>query len=235
MPISVGDFARAVSVDNLMVHTRNLVRASHLKDAIPSFADFDIVPAPARGRVSGYFEKSSRRHQLLSAETIISSDTPLIELPGLLSSRPFYFVNSGNNIVGYIHYSDLNKAPIRAPFFALLEAAEVSVSIRIRDRIATEDIKAMSTPGRYRALKGRLERRSTQNLDLGWLAVLKFGEILRLARRYRALNLDDEDLGLLVEFRNRIAHTNLRLIENYNEIRKLSKVEALLRRITKSA
>jgi hypothetical protein len=212
-----------------------LVRASSIEDAQQLFRDFDVVPSPARGPIRGYFEKSSRAHHELRPELLISADTPLLELPGLLSARPFYFVNRMNRVVGYVHYSDLNRPPARAPFFALLEAAETSLSRAIDGVISDSDVHAISSPAEFRGLQHRLRQRRAQNLDLGWLAVLSFGQILRISRRHGVIHLDDNDLRLLKEFRNRIAHTNLRLIEANADIRRLSRAKTILQSIAKSA
>ena len=211
------------------------MRASRIEDAQDSFPLYDVVPFPASGRITGYFEKHSADLHPLGPHEVISWDTPVLDLPGLLSTRRFYFVNRANRVIGYVHFSDLNKAPSRAPFYALLEAAETSLSARISDRLKEAEIKAVCSPRRFKGIQARLKKQRRSNIDLGWLGALSFGEILRLARRFHTVKLDDEELDLQTNFRNRIAHTNLRLIDTYSDIRRLSKVGNLLQAITKSA
>jgi len=234
VPTSVSRLARQIPVDSLMTPTRRLRRASSIEDARILFAQYDIVPAPTSGRVTGYFDKSTNSRHDLMPEVLISSGTPILDLPGLLSLRPFFFVIKANAIAGYIHYSDLNRPPARAPFYAQLEAVENVISRRMAGVVADADVKAITSPSRYSQLKRHLDRRRSQNLDLGWTAVLSLGELLRLARRYHTLKLEDEDLALVTRFRNRVAHASLRLIEKHSEVRELSKVSALLDMIVRS-
>lgn len=116
--------ARAMTVDFLMTTAPMLARASSAEEALALHREFDVVPHPKNGKISGYFLKGAPAIHQLSTNVIISGDTAILDLPGLFARQPFFFVLRGSRIEGYIHYSDLNKPPARVPFFALLELAE---------------------------------------------------------------------------------------------------------------
>lgn len=58
----------------------------------------------------------------ISADMILTADTPLVAAIGAFSAKnhPFFLVMKGSSFVGWLSYSDLHKPPLRLCLFAML-------------------------------------------------------------------------------------------------------------------
>jgi hypothetical protein len=131
-----------------------------------------------------------------------------------MNSR-FYFLLSADQIVGYVHLSDLNKADAKTAFFALFQAVERRIWERIGDRIRATDLHPALPDAKPKTIKdyiAKQRRDEKNNVDVGWATVFDFHEILKLARYYRLVALDDGEIKLLNEMRNRTAHSSRTLL-----------------------
>ena len=108
-------FNRILSAQDIMTPVQMLERADRLEDAIPLLEEYDVVPYPKTGRIKGFFRRKTDELIDLRMEFIISDGTSLLDMPGLLDKMPFYFIIAGNNVTGYVHYSDLNKPVMKIP------------------------------------------------------------------------------------------------------------------------
>ena len=94
--------------------------------------------------------------------------------------RPFFFVVSANSVIGYIHYSDLNKVITKVPFFVVFQAVERRLWDEVEGRISSgglyevfgEDVANKFLTKRNEATRG--------NVDLGWVGIFTFPSVLRL-------------------------------------------------------
>src|SRR5438309_12006168 len=96
-------------VSDIMTPTPQLKRADSLEHATKLFHEYDVVPFPRSGGIQGFFHKDNGEANPLQPAHLLSDATDVLDLPGLLSIRPFYFIISANRITGYVHYSDLNN------------------------------------------------------------------------------------------------------------------------------
>lgn len=218
--------SRAFSVHDIMTETPLLERADTLAGARMLVEKYDCVPYPQNGAIEGFFTQNGNDVQNLERRHIISENTSLLDLPQLFSEDPFYFVISANRISGYVHYSDLNKPIARIPFFAIFHAVERKFWEEIKGRISEEILAAVFGDHAKQLLKRR-KRAQKQNLDLGWVGVFYFPEILKLAKYYRVADLSDEDVELMKNVRKRVAHSDHSLVEGREDLGPLAKSQRL--------
>jgi hypothetical protein len=217
-----------------MVPARHLFRADTKEQANLVHGDFDVVPYPGRGEITGYFIRDSREPLPIEAKVLLSHGTPIIDLPRIFLSRPFGFIITTNRISGYIHYSDLNKPLARVPFFATFQMAEGAIWDRIQDQISDDLLRKHLEKKRFDRLAGLKKKHKRGNADLGWQDVLSLPDIVRIGRRLHQARLTDEEVTLLEEYRNRTAHANKQLIESEGDIRSLCEVVSLALRLARS-
>jgi hypothetical protein len=117
----LNQLSRAFSVQDILTETEQLRRADTLGNAEPLFHEYDVVPYPRKGLIQGFFKRVSEQLHNIEPRHIVSEGTSLFDLPQLFCEGLFYFVIAGNRIVGYVHYSDLNKPVVKVPFFAMFQ------------------------------------------------------------------------------------------------------------------
>lgn len=223
-------FSNAVSVRDIMVETPQLRRADTLEAARNLFHEFDVVPYPRKGPIEGFFKRESDRVSPVEIDNVISADTSILSLPGLLLRSTFYFVVSMNSITGYVHYSDLNKAITKIPSFMLFQTAERTLWEGVESRIAEKDLEKVFGEEGKAFIKKR-EKAAQGNVDLGWIGIFTFPRILRLARYYGYIDLTDDEIDLLRITRNSIAHSDHLLVTRYEDIASLADAYKLIRGI----
>lgn len=232
---AAGNPTRSITVEHVMVFHSSLQRASTHAEAVALHPEYDVVPSPKKGPVAGYFEKGSDRPKPIEPRLLLSRDTPLISLPGLMCTSPFFFVIGENRIVGYVHYSDLNVPPARIPFFAAIELAERAVADQVKQVSKDSDVRVVcKSTKQFNFLRRQREARTAKNVDLGWTAVLSFEQIIRLGMRHHLLKLQEREIRLLVQLRNRVAHPTNDLVSHYEDIRWIAEAKTLAERISKA-
>jgi hypothetical protein len=228
------DLARlyeTVSVRDIMTKTKQLKRADALENAQKLFPEYDVVPYPRRDRIEGFFRRSSDQITSLRVHHLVSADTSILDIPNLLIQSGFYFVVAMNAVVGYVHFSDLNKVITKVPFFVAFQAAERRLWDKIEGRISEEDLHEVFDGGAKRLIDER-RKAARGNVDLGWTGILTFPSILRLARHYGAIDLPDDEIRLLKDTRNKIAHSNRLLVAQYEDVASLAKAYSAVQQLT---
>ena len=224
-----------LTVEQVMIPVRNLSRADTKEQASLLHGEFDVVPYPNRGDIVGYFFRDSKDLLPIETKVLVSHGTPIIDLPQIFLSRPFSFVIAANRITGYIHSSDLNKPSARVPFFAVFQMAEAAIWERIQNRISDDFLHDHLEKDRFAALARQKKRRKRGNADLGWQGVVSLPDIIRIGRRLHKARLTDEEMALLIDYRNRTAHANKQLIRNKGDIRSLCRAVSLALRLARSS
>jgi hypothetical protein len=210
--------SNAFSVQDVMTEVIQLERADTLGDAKNLFHEYDIIPYPKRGLITGFFRKDSAELHNIDLCYIVSEGTSLFDLPQLFCEKPFYFVISSNRIAGYIHYSDLNKPIVKVPFFAISQAVERKLWEQIEDRISEDDLRQVFYPQEVGSFLKKKSKAEKHNIDLGWIDIFSFQYILKLARFYSLIGLSDEQIKLLTEVRNKTAHSDKYLVRDKKEV-----------------
>jgi hypothetical protein len=222
-----------LSVQNIMTPAQVLERADSIEDATQLFNEYDVVPYPKTGRIEGFFKRNSNELIKLQTDHLISNATSLLDMPKLLYQASFYFVISAHTIAGYVHYSDLNKPTMKIPLFLLFHAMENSVWARIKDQI-TEDIVRKVFQGSAQDYIKKRDRAKKSNVDIGWMGIFTLPSILRLAKYFQTLDLSDDQIKLLGNNRNNVAHADKNLVNSHADTAQLVKAVKLCQSILKS-
>lgn len=220
------------SVQDIMTPTEQLQRADTLNDALYLLHEYDVVPYPRSDKILGFFQRGSSARYVIEPAHLISNSTNLAALPKLLCQQPFFFVISGNEVIGYIHYSDLNKPITKVPFFAMFQLIERTFWDKMTHRISEKDLKILFS-GEASKLIQKKENAATRNTDIGWTGVFSFPYILRLARHYGLAQVTDNEIKLLKETRNRIAHSDQNLVSSFDDVSKLAEAVDIFQHIIK--
>lgn len=214
--------SRAFSVQDIMTSADQLKRADNLKAAEHLFFEYDVVPWPRTGTIRGFFKRDSDQLNSIEPSHILSDATPLFELPHLFCESQFYFVISGNRITGYVHYSDMNKTIVKIPFFAMFQSVERRLWENTKHRISEDVLRKLFDVAEVDRFLRKRSNAVKGNVDLGWTGIFSFPYILRIARYYGLTQLTDEDIKLLKEIRNKVAHSDQNLVAGYNDIQPLA-------------
>jgi hypothetical protein len=215
---TLNQLSRAFTVQDIMTTTHQLKRADTFGHAKNLFFEYDIVPSPRTGTIRGFFKRDLEQLNSIEPSHILSDATPLFELPQLFCESYFYFVISGNRITGYVHYSDLNKTIAKIPFFALFQSVERRLWENTKHRISEDILCKLFTSGEVDGFLKKRNKALKGNVDIGWTGIFSFPYILKIARFYGLTQLPDEDIKLLKEIRNKVAHSDQNLVAGYKDI-----------------
>ncbi|CAN5263784.1 hypothetical protein BH10ACI1_BH10ACI1_25880 [soil metagenome] len=231
---TIRQLSRAFSVQDIMTEVSLLKRAQTLSDAKNLFSEYDIVTYPKKGKIEGFFKNDSEDKHNIETGFIVSEGTSLFDLPQLFCENYFYFVISANKIVGYVHYSDLNKPLVKIPFFAMFQAVERKLWDKIQNKISEDAIRTLFPNDTDNFLKQK-KKAEKNNVDVGWVGIFSFPYILRLARHYGFTDLSDEEIKQLKEIRNKVAHSDHYLIKDTNDVKTLAESHDIFINLLKSS
>lgn len=214
-----------------MTSNKHLKRAETVEEAQNLFHEFDVVPFPRRGKIEGFFKRDSDDITPLEVDHLLSADTSVLHMPDLLIQRPFYFVVSTNSVIGYVHYSDLNKVITKVPFFVVFQAAERRLWDKIEHRISERDLYKLFRDNEAKKLIDKSKEVARGNVDISWVGVFTFPFILRLARHYGLLDLPDDQIKLLKNTRNNVAHSDKLMVTGYEDVTSLAEAHKMVQEI----
>jgi len=211
------------SARDLMTPVNQLKRADTVGQAEKLFNEYDVVPYPRMGEINGFFKRRNSDITPIKTGLLLSEGTSVFQLLELLNQNKFYFVISGNRIIGYIHFSDFNRSITKIPFFALLQTVEKVIWGKIQDRISEEALLKMFADREVKSFIRKRDSNRKQNVDIGWTGVFTFPFILKLARFYGQIDLPDDEIKLLKETRNKVAHSDRVILSSYNDVQKVTR------------
>lgn len=206
-----------------MTPVNQLKRADTIDQAEQLFNEYDVVPYPRSGEINGFFQRSDSEIRPVEPELLLSAGTSVFEVLKLLNQSKFYFVIMGNRVVGYVHYSDFNRSITKIPLFAILQTFEKGLWGRIQDRITEKDLQSVFTEDENKRFIKKYRSNKKGNVDIGWTGVFTFPYVLRLARFYGQIDLPDDEIRLLKETRNKVAHSDRVILSSYNDVRKVTR------------
>ena len=221
--------SKLITAEDLMTHAKQLKRADTLINAQYLFNEYDVVPYPKKGRIKGYFHRDNKDINQIETRILVSNGTNVFDLIRLLNKTPFCFVLSKNDIVGYIHFSDLNKSSTKISLFILFEATERKLWEKSKDRIQERDLKKVFKKNEVKVFLKKRNNIIKRNVDIGWTGIFTFPFILRLARFYGSIDLTDNEIKILIETRNKVAHSDRNLVNSYEDIKKIIRAEQICR------
>jgi len=119
-----------------------------------------------------------------------------------------------------VHYSDLNKAVNRIPLYILVQYLEYTIWDRIDERVNERVVRQLFGDD-SRGIIASHKRAAAHNVHIGWAGAFNFSSILRLGRFFNVVDLDDEQIEALKEARNKAAHSDQNLVNDYADVHRL--------------
>lgn len=222
---TLAQLAATFTVRDIMVAVDGMTRANSPEEAervLEEHPDYDHIPLPASGEVTGYVRRGDSRSQRVRPVDLISDGTSMLDVPDLMAQRDFFFVLSSNHIRGFLHFSDLNNELVKLPFFVLFETIERRLTSQLEPRMTDDALEEVVTDRqRLDAVRQRLARAQARRANRNVVDFLYFDEILRFAAHWRVIELAAEDREILADVRNRVAHSSRELVEEHGDLRLL--------------
>jgi hypothetical protein len=185
--------------------------------------DFNVIPIPQEGQLTGYFERDSRNIKRIELDDLISDGTSLLDLVEILEDRQFSFVLSHRHIEGYVHYSDLNHHLVKLAFYVILEALERVALDSIQGRDDRESLKRDLDPKRFEQIEGAYKR--TGDAARGLASYLNISDLLRLAAKAGTVDVEESVVMAMKDVRDGAAHPSNNLVSSYPDVKKLAHVK----------
>ena len=185
--------------------------------------DFNVIPIPQEGQLTGYFERDSRNIKRIELDDLISDGTSLLDLVEILEDRQFSFVLSHRHIEGYVHYSDLNHHLVKLAFYVILEALERVALDSIQGRDDRESLRRDLDPKRFEQIEGAYKR--TGDAARGLASYLNISDLLRLAAKAGTVDVEESVVTAMKDVRDGAAHPSNNLVSSYPDVKKLAQVK----------
>jgi len=215
------------TVRDIMVPKERLVCASGEVDA-PRISeqnrDYNIIPIQDNGVLIAFYERDAKSSRSITVQDLVGSDTTIMDLVDVLSGREFCFALVGNEIGGYVHFSDLNNPLVKLTFYVIFEAFEQHLLTAINP-VTEQDVQQTLGLHRLSRIKKEVEKAQTNRANLSLENFLYLPEILRIAVAKHKLSLDEKRDQSIRMFRNRVSHAGWSLVENHEDVRTLVEVK----------
>jgi hypothetical protein len=208
-------------------HSENWIALIRDDQTILGYVDNEFIwDEPGKkfdGPIDGTAGEYCRR---ITADQIVASNLPLLDLIPLFQEHFFYFVLNGNDLTHTVSFLDLNKLPVKLCLFALLTGLEAElIRLLSRSRVETETHLRGLPEQRLRSArdwcrthyKDKLitPERILQATSLSDKVTMVLGEPAFLSALPFADKSQAEDFfAALRELRNRIAHSDTIMSES---------------------
>ena len=213
------------TVRDIMVPNESLVSASsnaEAQRASEENPDYNIIPIRDNGVLVAFYERDTKSWRSIAVQDLVGSGTSIMDLVEILRSREFCFALVGNEIGGYVHFSDLNSPLVKLTFYVIFEAFERHLLTAIRP-VAEQEIE--ENLGQKRLNRIRKEMRKAQadraNLSLSLENFLFLPEILRIAVAKGKLSTDGKRDKCIRMSRNRVSHAGWSLVQKHGDVKTL--------------
>jgi hypothetical protein len=220
--------ALSFTVQDIMVRKEDLLCASNETSAQKELKvnpAFDVIPIERNSRICSYLERGAKSPKNINLKDIISDATSTLDLVDVLSNKKFCFVLSGNDLRGYVHFSDLNKQIVKLPLFVIFEALENYIIKEIRLLINENNLDKVLDSQRISNLKDKMRKLRKNRADLGWVNLLYFKERILFARYFEKIKLKVKEIDTMSSFRNLICHAGGPLVESHQSVSCLSDIK----------
>jgi hypothetical protein len=214
--------------------------------------NYDLIPLCENGAFVGYVTRKTLEqtkeikpaYREITVERIVSANTRILDMINLFQASKFFFVLEGNDLVGLVTYSDLNKSPVRALLFILISKLEFLLLqwIKSQYKDALSWFNTLDST-RQDKIKRTFEDKKKADIDtviedclnLGdMLCILEKDENFRSRIGYPSRKSCERELGSLDNLRNRTMHPSNSLIDCYDDVTKLKvRVERLKKVISR--
>lgn len=229
--MSTGDnlkrLASTFTVRDIMVSTADLKCGTGESEALPvseANPDFSFIPIMSGSRLSAYFSRDSHEVSPIGVQDLISDGTGVLDLVDVLEHREFAFVLGPRQIDGFVHFSDLNHSLVKLAFYMLLEGVERFALDLMKPRLTDEYLKLGLGLPRFAQIQGLYRRAGNAGQSL--INYLNIADILKLARRAGAVDIEESVIQAVKGIRDGAAHVSENLVSNYSDVAKLVQVKS---------
>lgn len=226
--------ATAFTVRDIMIPSSRLVcaddkeQAAVVSDANP---DFNVIPIRRDGKITAYFERTSRTTRGFSPSDLIADGTKLLDLIEILEHREFVFVLSSEKGegYGYVHFSDLNHHLVKLTFYVLLAALERLALESIKGKDDRDCLKSYLNPGRFNYIEQRYK--DAGEAARSRVSYLNIRELLGLAAFAGAIQIENDVATAMLSARDGASHASKNLVSSHSGMRELVKVKKECQRV----
>jgi hypothetical protein len=224
--------ANRFAARDIMKPAQDLVCAATEDEARRLLAEnacYDIIPIRDGHRLSSFLERDQQRPRVIQIQHVVGAGTPIPEVVDSLSDRRFVFVVGSREVIGLLHFSDLNDPVVKLPYFVLVEGVERRLADCLRDRVTNAVLADLiRDPVRLKALRNKMTKLRGDHADRDWVTLMYFREVLDAAVHFGTLSLTAVEIEDLSVTRTRVAHAAAdELVESHGDVRRLSRVRQL--------
>lgn len=224
--------ARRFVARDVMVPREELTCAEDQHDAeqkLETHPKFDVIPIRQADRLVWFLERGESKPRTIQVQHVIGPETPITDLVDSLCDQKFVFVIERHEVVGLIHFSDLNDPVVKLPYFVLLEGVERQVADSVRSLVQKESLpQFIRDPNRVSQIMAKMNKLRANDADRDWVTVLYFREILEAACHLDKLSLKVPEIEDLSAVRTRVAHAATEeLVETHSDVQRLTNVGRL--------
>ena len=254
--------SNSLSLSMIMTPSDRLVTIeadTSIKDCLQAMRNyFDQLPVLASSDPIGMFFRSSLTKETDPDSLVVDSLTPMVDIASIRSSESIgqaievlasneacmVFDTETGNFGGLIHFSDLNKHPVRIYCYLWISAIEMSLAELIQKRLPklSDWIDCISDHRQVQIL-GRLEYSKRQNIEILPTEGLDLSDLVNIVAKTEGLRelfkmskkQFEKRANRLVDLRNRAMHPVRSLIKDHSEVERLATQLADLKSFTRLA
>jgi len=191
--------------------------------------EYDIIPIAGNGKLLAFLERGQSRQRRIQIQHVIGAGTPISDVVDSLCDQRFVFVVGRHEVIGLVHFSELNDPVVKLPFFVLLEGVERRLADAIKGLVTDEVLPDLiQDQQRLDGIRGKMAKLRTNQADRDWVTLMYFREILEAAKYFRKLSLESEKIELLSVIRNRVGHAAAEEpVESHTDVQQLSQARQL--------
>lgn len=195
---------------------------------------FEAIPIVREGKIVGFWSRSGTRVKPITPRHRVQYDGSVDWVLPRLTDHLVQFVYYGDEVVGLVDLSDLNKPLARLIVLRPLLECEQAISLMARAQRVTDDqIATILNPGVIAQAQRRKRKAAREDLEVPLLEFVEFRHVLEAGVALGLLAISETDIERLVRIRNRSAHGVLSLVEGqddgYEVIWALKKCKEMLR------
>jgi hypothetical protein len=181
--------AWSFTVCEIMTPSSSLKLASDkqsLADTLQAFPQYDVIPIlnPGYG-IYDYYDRDHGETKEISLRDALPDTTSILDCLETLQARKFSFVTRQGWVVGFIHFSDLNRPVAKMPFRILMATWEYRLGEKIRTnlpKLSQDEIIELVGQERWEQIETRISALQEDHADLDWISYLDFPELNRISR-----------------------------------------------------
>ncbi len=185
--------------------------------------DFSVIPLRRDETLKGYFLRDTRATNEITVNDLISDGTSLLDLVETLEYREFSFVLAYRQIAGYVHFSDLNHHLVKLTFYVILEAVERKALSSIPKEDDRRFLSRNIDAERFNQIVAQYKRDGDSARSL--FNYLNIRDILRLAAKVGAIQVDEEVVKDMKDIRDGAAHASENIVADFASVKKLARVK----------